>query len=126
MTIYEWVEKELSLMGSKIYTPNECKLDTLFHKYEKDAYKGDIVFGEAANLLKIGLDIIFLISVSASWGCYKKFRSFMESRYKGKVRVHPVVDVYSGVHIDTTFTVIGYNKKIGKFLVVANGLYVTR
>ena len=49
-------------MGSKIYMPNECKLDTFFHKYEKDAYKGDIVFGEAANLLKIGLDIIFWIN----------------------------------------------------------------
>jgi hypothetical protein len=84
-----------------------------------------MIYGEAANLLKIGLDIIFLISISGSWGCYKIFRSFMESRYEGKVRVHPVVDVYNDIHIDTTFTVIGYNKKIEKYLVIVNGLYVT-
>lgn len=51
-------------------------------------------FGDAANLLKVGLDIIFLISESASKGCYRTFRKFMEERYDGRVRVHPLENSY--------------------------------
>ena len=44
----------------------------------------------------------------------------MEKRYEGKVRVHPVENCYEGIHIDSTFTMLGYNKKVGKNLVMVN------
>lgn len=50
----------------------------------------------------------------------------MEKRYDHKVRVHPIVDVYEGIHVDTTFTILGYNRKIKKNIVLINGLYVTK
>ena len=55
--------------------------------------------------------------MSGSIGCYNKFKSLMDQKYEGKVRVHPVTNVYTGVHIDTTISVAGWNKKLGKYLV---------
>ena len=49
------------------------------------------------------------------------FEKKLFDRYGPKVRVHPVIDVYRDFHIDTTFTVLGYNKKVGKYLVIADG-----
>lgn len=48
----------------------------------------------------------------------------MEEKYEKKVRVHPIVDSYDGVHVDTTFCVIGYNKKLEKYLCLVNGQQV--
>ena len=45
----------------------------------------------------------------------------MEERYEGKVRVHPIENSYNGIHVDTTFTILGYNKKVGKNLVMVDG-----
>jgi hypothetical protein len=45
----------------------------------------------------------------------KSFRKFLEKRYSGKVRVHPMINVYDGVHVDTTFSAIGFNKKLSVF-----------
>ena len=42
----------------------------------------------------------------------------MRERYEGKVRVHPVITDYIGSHIDTSFTTLGPNKKLGKNLVL--------
>lgn len=40
----------------------------------KDSYLSENeYFADAANLIKLGLDILFLISTSGSIGCYKKF-----------------------------------------------------
>jgi hypothetical protein len=54
--------------------------------------------------------------MSGSVGLYKKFRALMQERYDGKVRVHPAAGMYYGVHIDTTICVVGFNKKLNKFL----------
>lgn len=43
-----------------------------------DSYKSEEqYFADAANLIKLGLDIIFLISQSGSKGAYLKFKQFM-------------------------------------------------
>ncbi len=52
------------------------------------------------------------------------FQKVMFDRYGPKVRVHPIIDVYRGYHIDTTFTVLGYNKKVNKHLVIADGFRI--
>lgn len=88
--------------------------------------KEEEYYADAANLLKVGLDILFLISCSGSKGCYRKFRDMMEIRYERKVRVHPIENCYSGVHVDTTFAILGYNKKVGKNLVIVDGNKVNR
>ncbi|TXI93186.1 MAG: hypothetical protein E6Q33_04425 [Neisseriales bacterium] len=72
----------------------------------------------------MGTDILFLVSKSGSWGCYREFRKLLEQKYQNRVRVHPVCDVYEGVHVDTTICVVGYNKKLEKNLVVVNGTRV--
>lgn len=48
----------------------------------------------------------------------------MHDRYGPKIRVHPILDVYRGYHIDTTFTVLGFNKKVNKNLVLAEGFRI--
>ena len=125
--IFEWIEEQVSKHGSRAYSARKNNYDYILYKDPKNAklYQTDEVFGEAANLLKVGLDIIFLISQSGSWGCYRNLRKLMEERYEKKVRVHPVVGVYEGIHIDTTFSIVGYNKKVEKFIVVVNGNTVT-
>ena len=49
-------------------------------------------------------------------GCYKKFKALIQEKYDGKVRVHPAHDLYDGVHVDTTICVVGFNKKLNKYL----------
>lgn len=59
--------------------------------------------------------------MGGSLGCYKKFKALMDQKYDEKVRVHPLINVYDGVHIDTTISVAGWNKKLGKYLVFVEG-----
>lgn len=52
-------------------------------------------------------------------------KEFFKKKYNGKVRIHPIRKVYNGVHIDTTFTILGFNKKLGKNLVIADATDTT-
>lgn len=47
----------------------------------------------------------------------------MQKRYQNKVRVHllDIPENYDNIHLDTTFSIIGWNKKIQKYIVVVNG-----
>lgn len=47
----------------------------------------------------------------------------MQKRYKGVVRVHlfDFPENYDNFHIDTTFSFVGWNKKIQKFIAIVNG-----
>ena len=42
----------------------------------------------------------------------------MDKKYDGKVRVHPLDNFYEGLHIDTSLAIIGYNKKINKYIAI--------
>lgn len=53
---------------------------------------------DAANLLKIGKDIIFLISNTGNQAGVDWLQEFLGSEY----RVHPVRNVYKYIHIDST------------------------
>jgi N-dimethylarginine dimethylaminohydrolase len=62
---------------------------------------GEPVF-DAANVLRIGVDILYLVSSSGNMlGC-RWLQRVLGERY----RVHPVEGVYDGTHIDTTVTVV--------------------
>ena len=42
----------------------------------------------------------------------------MENKYQGKVRVHPIANFYEGIHVDTSISIIGYNKKVKKYVAI--------
>ena len=73
--------------------------------------------------MKVGLDILFSFGISGSRGCFLKFRELIQDRYGGTVRVHlmDIPDNYDNFHVDTTISIIGWNKKVGKNIVVVNG-----
>ena len=96
-------------------------LDSWRTRYDPEA----IPMWEAANVMRIGFDLIYQVSVSGNWLGYENFRQFIEGKYNGLVRVHPAT-LYNGFHIDSTFTVLGFNKKIQKMLVLANPERVTK
>ena len=47
----------------------------------------------------------------------------MDVWYNGLVRVHPCRNLYNGFHIDTTLCMLGFVKKIGKYVVLVNPVY---
>lgn len=57
---------------------------------------------DAANVLRCGRDILYLVSCSGNMMGYEWLRRTLGEEY----RVHPLVDVYDGTHIDTTITLL--------------------
>ncbi len=58
---------------------------------------------DAANILRAGRDIIYLVSCSGNMmGC-----EWLQRTLGDKYRVHPLVGIYDGTHIDTTITLLG-------------------
>lgn len=49
----------------------------------------------------------------------------MEKKYTGKVRVHPLPKFYEGVHVDTCISIIGYNKKVKKYIAIFEGVKIS-
>lgn len=54
---------------------------------------------DAANVLRIGTDILYLVSDSGNESGLRWLQSILGSTYT----VHPIRDVYASTHIDTTF-----------------------
>ena len=48
----------------------------------------------------------------------KKFKKEMENKYEGKVRVHSITNFYEGTHVDTSISIIGYNKRVKKYIAI--------
>lgn len=57
---------------------------------------------DAANVLRVGRDILYLVSRSGNQMGYLWLKRILGPGY----RVHPVAGVYDGTHIDTTVTVV--------------------
>lgn len=55
---------------------------------------------DAANVLRIGRDILYQVSCSGNWYGLRWLQRVLGSDY----RVHPVAGVYDGTHLDTTIT----------------------
>ncbi len=58
---------------------------------------------DAANVLRAGRDILYLVSCSGNMMGYEWLQRTLGDEY----RVHPLVGIYEGTHIDTTITLIG-------------------
>jgi len=63
--------------------------------------ESEIMF-DAANILRIGKDIIYLVSDSGN----ERGARWLQSTLGGDYTVHPVRDLYYGVHIDTSMVVL--------------------
>ena len=70
--------------------------------------------------MNVGFDILFLISGSGNIKGFEMFKNFIQKRYNNKVRVHPLVNLYNGFHLDVTFMPMGYNKVLKKNVVLLN------
>jgi len=110
---FNWILEQLRKNGSKWYTSYVCP------------FTPTAPLLDAAQLLRIGLDILVLVSMGGTYEGYLKVKDFFNTKYGGKVRVHPIINVYDGIHVDTTFTILGFNKKLQKYLVLVNPKRVT-
>jgi N-dimethylarginine dimethylaminohydrolase len=75
----------------------------------------DNIMFDAANIIKADKDILFLISSSGNIGGYKWLQNILGDSYK----VHPILNAYSGSHIDSTIVFLQEG------LVLLNGGRVT-
>jgi glycine amidinotransferase len=57
---------------------------------------------DAANVLRVGKDILYLVSCSGNMLGYEWLKRTLGEKY----RVHPIAGTYEGTHIDTTITVV--------------------
>jgi hypothetical protein len=128
--VFTWIFDQLRTLGSKWFK-SYGGLSPFYEEFRaKQGYKGDEVIDkniplfDAANLIRIGLDFLFLISESANEESYSLFNSFMQGRYNKKVRIHPIRGFYGGVHFDTCFCVLGWNEKVKKYVVCGIKKYI--
>jgi glycine amidinotransferase len=57
---------------------------------------------DAANVLRVGRDILYLVSCSGNMmGC-----AWLQRALGPEYRVHPLIGLYEGTHIDTTITLL--------------------
>ena len=91
--------------GAKWYSaPKPMLLDSLFEGFdpEKPSPRNDEPAFDAANVLRFGEDLIYLVSATGNeMGGY-----WLQSILGDKFRVHFMKDVYWGSHIDSTFVAL--------------------
>lgn len=87
-----------------VRAPRPRLLDSLYDRsvLGKPTLRNSEPAFDAANCLKIGRDILFLISNTGNQAGADWLQGHLGSGY----RVHPVRDVYSFVHVDSTFVVL--------------------
>ena len=61
----------------------------------------DAIF-DAANVCRLGKDLLYLVSVTGNLAGAHWLQDYLGKEY----RVHPITNLYSGVHIDSTITPI--------------------
>ncbi len=87
----KWVAAPKPRLTDKVYVENEklslANLEPIF---------------DAANILRAGRDLFFLISDSGNELGLEWLQTFLGDEY----RVHPCRDLYSGVHIDSTIALL--------------------
>ena len=87
--------------GAKWYSaPKPMLLDSLFEvDLDKPTPRNDEPAFDAANVLRLGRDLIYLVSATGN----KLGGFWLQTILGGEFRVHFLEDVYYGSHIDSTF-----------------------
>jgi N-dimethylarginine dimethylaminohydrolase len=91
--------------GARWYSaPKPMLLDSLFEGYdpEKPMPRNDEPAFDAANILRFGYDLIYLVSSTGN----EMGGHWLQSILGDKFRVHFLKDVYYGSHIDSTFVAL--------------------
>jgi N-dimethylarginine dimethylaminohydrolase len=88
-----------------ISAPKPRLLDAIYRVPQLDGEtaicEGEPIF-DAANILRIGRDILYLVSDTGN----RDGATWLQSVLGDEFRVHVCDNVYSGSHIDTTFTLV--------------------
>jgi N-dimethylarginine dimethylaminohydrolase len=91
-------------LGAKWYSaPKPMLLDSLFEvDLDKPTPRNDEPAFDAANVLRLGRDLIYLVSATGNklGGCW------LQTILGNEFRVHFLEDVYYGSHIDSTFVAL--------------------
>jgi N-dimethylarginine dimethylaminohydrolase len=90
--------------GAKWYSaPKPMLLDTLFDvDLDKPTPRNDEPAFDAANVLRLGRDLIYLVSATGN----EMGGQWLQSVLGDEFRIHFVKDVYHGSHIDSTFVAL--------------------
>ena len=90
--------------GAKWYSaPKPMLLDSLFDvDLEKPTPRNDEPAFDAANVLRLGQDLIYLVSSTGN----EMGGKWLQTMLGDKFRVHFLKDVYYGSHIDSTFVAL--------------------
>lgn len=91
--------------GAKWYSaPKPMLLDSLFEGYdpEKPVPRNDEPAFDAANILRFGYDLLYLVSATGN----EMGGQWLQSILGDKFRIHYMKDVYYGSHIDSTFVAL--------------------
>jgi N-dimethylarginine dimethylaminohydrolase len=91
--------------GAKWYSaPKPMLLDSLFEGFdpEKPMPRNDEPAFDAANILRFGYDLLYLVSATGN----EMGGHWLQSILGDKFRVHFMKDVYYGSHIDSTFVAL--------------------
>ena len=90
--------------GAKWYSaPKPMLLDSLFDvDLDKPTPRNDEPAFDAANVLRLGRDLIYLVSATGN----ELGGEWLQSILGDKFRVHFLKDVYFGSHIDSTFVAL--------------------
>ena len=90
--------------GAKWYSaPNPMLLDSLFEvDLDKPTPRNDEPAFDAANVLRLGQDLIYLVSSTGN----EMGGQWLQTILGDAFRVHPLKDVYYGSHIDSTFVAL--------------------
>ncbi len=91
-------------LGAKWYSaPKPMLLDSLFDvELDKPTLRDYEPAFDAANVLRLGQDLIYLVSATGN----ELGGEWLQSILGGKMRVHFLKDVYYGSHIDSTFVAL--------------------
>jgi N-dimethylarginine dimethylaminohydrolase len=102
---YRKLLMEYMKAGAKWYSaPKPMLLDSLFEGFDPDkpSPRNDEPAFDAANVLRFGRDLVYLVSATGNeLGGY-----WLQSILGDKFRVHLFKDVYYGSHIDSTFVAL--------------------
>lgn len=82
--------------------PELADEDYLIHEGREIAVSERDPIFDAANILRVGKDILYLVSDSGN----RLGATWLQSALGPEFRVHPIEGLYSGSHVDTTLTVV--------------------
>lgn len=90
-----WIDLPKPNLGDEMYNRNDLSRPTLMDGPEP-------IF-DAANIIKSGYDILYLVSNTGNKAGAKFLDTYLKENFDPNYKVHTAENVYAYIHIDTTF-----------------------